>query len=102
MPEWNASSILVEDNNDAPNLNICSMPDPEEVCSTTLCGVKTSVAPSDLGALTSRIRQFILIWHDDFSIITPDQYDNKLKDSCIVMVNVHLKLCILLILISSF
>jgi hypothetical protein len=69
-------------NGDKMKTDVRLMPDPEEIFSTTLGGADTS-------------QSFVRvpnICNNDGSIITPDEYETKLLDGSIVMVNVSLKM----------
>lgn len=77
-----ANSNLVETNNETTNLNIRTMPDPEDLYATTLGAADVSTSSVHI----PNIRD------NDGKIITPDQYDRKLEDGSIVMINVYLKL----------
>ena len=77
-----ASSILVKDNNTSPKLSIHSMPNPDNIYSLTLGTIDVSKSSIHIPNICD----------GNEKIITPDQYDKKLEDSSIVMLNVHLKL----------
>lgn len=81
-----------EDNNETTNLNIRTMPDPEDIYSTTLGAADVSTSSVHVPNIRDR----------DGKIITPDQYDKKLEDGSIVMINVYLKLYVYLNFIFSY
>ena len=78
------NSNIVEDTHDLHNLsiNVRSMPDPEDVYSCTL-------GASDTSQSTVHIPN---IRDGDGNIILPQDYESKLQDQSIVIVNVYLKL----------
>jgi hypothetical protein len=82
--QYRKNSNLVEDvgeTNDV-NLNICSMPDPEDIYSTT----------SEATNISNSYVYIPNIHNGNGNLITPDQYETKMEDGSIVMVNVFLKL----------
>jgi hypothetical protein len=82
--QYQTNSNLVEDIGEPHNvpLNIPSIPDPKDVYAMTLG------APD----VTNSYIYISNIRNGDGNLITPDQYETKLEDGSIVMVNVSLKL----------
>jgi hypothetical protein len=82
-----ANSNIVDEspNNDTINIDIASMPDPEDVFSTTLGAADTSHSYIHV----PNVRD------GNGDIIFPYEYEDKLHDGSIVVVNVSLKLFVL-------
>jgi hypothetical protein len=76
-----ANSNLIESTTKS-NLDVKSMPDPEEIFSSILGAADTSQSYVNI----PNIRD------SDGNIILPYDYEKKLHDGSIVMVNVYLKL----------
>jgi hypothetical protein len=79
-----ANSNLVEDARQPPeiNLSIRSMPDPEDIYSSTLGSIDTSNSTVEIPNIRN----------GDGNLIPPDEYKLRIEDGSIVMVNVSLKL----------
>lgn len=86
------NSNLVEDVGEEtnPRISILSFPDPENVYDTTLGAADVS----NSYVYIPNIR------NGEGDVITPDEYDTKLHDGTIVMVNVSLKLYVPLHILS--
>ena len=80
--QYAANSNLVQNNNNSSQLSICTMPDPDDIYSTTLSTTDVSHSSVHIPQVHDRRKH-----HNTWSV-----WKKKLEDGSIIMLNTYLKL----------